>query len=372
MYKLSEANLDLLMNDIFKDLDVPTELRKEAERKYTNLGIWLNEDSQEHFKSDASLYIQGSTLLGTSVRPIKRGDEYDFDLVYRRNIKKEGITQKELKTQVGDQLGRYIKYLEGEDEADIPKLVEGKRCWTLQYKGRFHIDILPALPDPEPSYLMNSEDGIIITDKELVHWQFSNPKGYHSWFKSTMRESLYEVRNSMAKSDGVDVESIPEEGVKTTLQKAIQILKRHRDSTYSGNKDDKPISIIISTLAGHAYNNSGNLYLALSGIVENMANYIEKRDGVYWVENPINNKENFADKWRKHPERMEAFFQWLNSAKSEFSSYRIENNMDVLTEKLSNSFRVDNAQVIVGNASKRASLAAAASSVSVKTDPWSC
>ncbi len=372
MYKLSEANLDLLMNDVFKDLDVPPELREEAERKYLHLGNWLNEDSQENFKSDSNLYIQGSTLLGTSVKPVKRGDEYDFDLVYRRNIKKDGISQKDLKKQVGDQLARYIQFLEKEGETDIPKLIEGKRCWTLQYKGRFHIDILPALPDPEPNYLMNPQDGIIITDKELVQWQFSNPKGYHTWFKSSMREALHEKRAALAKSDGVEVESIPEDNVKTTLQKAIQILKRHRDSTYTGDSDDKPISIIITTLAGHAYNNSDNLYVALSAIVDNMGQYIEKRDGVYWVENPINKKENFADKWEKKPERMKAFHEWLDSAKSEFSSFKTENNMDVLTEKLSKSLRVDNAQVIVGNAKKRAGLSAAANSVSVKTDPWSC
>ena len=217
-----------------------------------------------------------------------------------------------------------------------------------------------------------AKDGIIITDKELAQWQFSNPKGYHSWFKSAMTEALFEKRATLAKADSVEVESIPEDGIKTTLQKSIQILKRHRDSTYTGHADDKPISIIISTLAGHAYNNSNNLYVALSTIVESMDKFIEKREGVYWVENPINKKENFADKWEKHPERMKLFYSWIKSAKSEFSSFKNEESMEILTETLSKSLRVDNASTIVGNAKKRAGISAAASSAPIKSDPWSC
>ena len=359
------------MEEIYTDLDVPLELKKEAETKYLNLGEWLNQDSQSKFKSDSQLYIQGSTLLGTSVRPIKRGDEYDFDLVYKRNIKKDGISQKDFKDQVGEQLTRYIQYLKDGGEKDIPFLIEGKRCWTLQYKGRFHIDVLPALPDPEPEYLMDPEDGLIITDKELTQWQFSNPKGYHSWFKKSMRYALTELRNSLAKSDGVEVEDVPQHKTKTTLQKAIQILKRHRDSTYMGSKDDKPISVIITTLASHAYNNSDNLYVALTEIVKNMNNYIEDRDGVYWVENPINKKENFADKWESNPKRAEEMFRWIESANKEFESYQNETNIDVITESLEKSFRLDNATAITGKAKKREGLAVAAKAVEVKTDPWS-
>src|SRR6185503_2735935 len=44
-----------------------------------------------------------------------------------------------------------------------------------------------------------------------------------------------------------------QEGVREPLlQMAVQILKRHRDVTFEG-RDDGPISIINTTLAGHAY-----------------------------------------------------------------------------------------------------------------------
>lgn len=370
MYKLSSENLGKLFNDVYTDLNIPPERFKEATQKYEKLGAWLNQDSKIHFNSDSVLYVQGSALLGTLTKPINNG-EYDFDYVYRRLLSKDSVTQQELKKQVGDQLRRYIQHLKDIKDTDIPTLEEGKRCWRLQYKGKFHMDILPAIPDPEPQYLMNPADGVIITDKELTRWQFTNPKGYHSWFKQSMRIRLDEARIRLAKSAGVEVEKIPENEAKTTLQIAIQILKRHRDSTYTGHPDDKPISIIINTLAGLSYNNSENIYQTLSHIVKNMAKHIEMREGTPWVQNPINHKENFADKWKTHPIREKHFRQWLKLAEDEFTSFENETNTILLTERLEKSLRLDSAKTHMAAAHKRAGLSAAATAVTVKTDPWS-
>jgi hypothetical protein len=37
---------------------------------------------------------------------------------------------------------------------------------------------------------------------------------------------------------------------------------------------------------------------------------IENRHGTWWVSNPAQEEENFADKWNEHPERREAFLAW--------------------------------------------------------------
>lgn len=370
MYKLSDENLRILFDDLYKNLDVPPEKICEAKAKYEHLGEWLNLDAATHFRTDSILYLQGSALLGTGTRPIKQADEYDFDLVYRRNIQKDSISQAELKDQVGQQLRRYIKHLKDSGEADIPMLEAGERCWTLRYSGRFHMDILPAIPDPEPEYAANPEDGIIITDKNLILWQFSNPKGFHTWFRSKMLRILNENRAALAKAANVSVETIPEEQVKTTLQKSVQILKRHRDSIYNGDPKNKPASIIITTLAGLAYDNSRDIYQAIQRILSEMPRFIENRDGVLWVQNPVNAKENFADRWKTHPARAEEFFKWMESARQTFSSFTV-NNTGAIEETLFKSFGIENAGDIARAANKRAGLAAAANAVTVKTDPWS-
>ena len=36
-----------------------------------------------------------------------------------------------------------------------------------------------------------------------------------------------------------------------------------------------------------------------------------------WVENPVMEQENFADKWKIYPKRREAFMAWIQRAKKE-------------------------------------------------------
>ena len=68
--------------------------------------------------------------------------------------------------------------------------------------------------------------------------------------------------------------------MKTPLQRAIQILKRHRDVWFNKNRSAydekaKPSSIIITTLAAHAYYNEGDLQQTLLKILTQMPHYIE-------------------------------------------------------------------------------------------------
>lgn len=101
-------------------------------------------------------------------------------------------------------------------------------------------------------------------------------------------------------------------------------MKRHRDIRFSGepNEDFKPISMIITTLAARLYNNEENVFLALKNIISQLRNggddfsregVIEKRpDGTWYIPNPVNNDENFADRWHEDGgARARAFFQWV-------------------------------------------------------------
>ena len=42
-----------------------------------------------------------------------------------------------------------------------------------------------------------------------------------------------------------------------------------------------------------------------------MSNLIEQRDGRWWVANPAEDRENFADKWNDYPQRRVQFWAWL-------------------------------------------------------------
>jgi hypothetical protein len=296
--------LNRSLEDVARLLDIPDDLADEAIAKYEAVAAWLGDEDSPLRQYEPQLYPQGSFRLGTPIRPLAARDEFDIDLVCRLNIAKESTTQKELKDRVGDRLkadGELRSILE-----------ERRRCWQLLYGDRFHLDVLPAIPDAE-----RPGTSIILTDRELVRWQFSNPIGYADWFYARMGPQVAELREAMARAASASVEDIPVWRVRTPLQRAVQLLKRHRDLRFSPDADDRPTSIIITTLAARAYRGQPQTYEALLDLVRTMPAHIENRDGTWWVANPVHPAENFADKWNEKAGRKVAFENWLRAAEAD-------------------------------------------------------
>ena len=136
-----------------------------------------------------------------------------------------------------------------------------------------------------------------------------------------MEARASEIRKTYAAKNDVEIEKVPLYKIKTPLQQAVQLLKRHRDIMYDNLSDDRkdnaPISIIITTLAALAYNNEESLYEALKNIIFKMGNYVKKENGYYIINNPVMQKENFADKWNENPQKAYEFFSWLEKAKND-------------------------------------------------------
>jgi hypothetical protein len=141
--------------------------------------------------------------------------------------------------------------------------------------------------------------------------QKSNPKEYANWFRKAMETQFVRKRAVLAEALKASIEDVPEWRVKTPLQRAVQLLKRHRDVYFAGDHENRPVSIIVTTLAAHAYKNQDNVYDALVGLASDMPKYIECREGKWWVKNPVEAGENFADKWNEKPARREVFVNWL-------------------------------------------------------------
>lgn len=60
-------------------------------------------------------------------------------------------------------------------------------------------------------------------------------------------------------------------------------------------------------------------------ILDRMVDYIELREGEkFWVSNPVNPGENFADKWNEeeYHQRRENFFLWHAQAKQDFGGLK--------------------------------------------------
>jgi len=348
-------NHEDVLEAIAEAIDIPEHLDQVARERYQSIGRWLDRENSTIKQYDPEVSPQGSFLLGTVIRPIGDADQYDIDLVCTLNGSKTEFSMASLKEAVGDEI---IAYADTHGMKNKPE--DGRRCWTLEYSdsARFHMDILPALPDEATYRLLLEKRGhvalasnqeirkeaIAITDKEHpqfhIHcdgWPVSNPKGYAVWFRSRQAEVAYARKRSIMERERIyaSVDDVPDHKVKTPLQRAIQLLKRHRDTMFEGD-EDKPISIIITTLSAHAYNGENTISAALRSILKSMHLHIEDRNGVKWVSNPVNPNENFADKWAENPEKEAKFVEWLERAQRDFGTY-LTGNFGRVPEELQKS-----------------------------------
>lgn len=348
MQEKFKRQANTFLRKMAESLDISDAQREKAEKRYTAIGNWLGREESSLYKFSPSMYPQGSFLLGTVIKPVTDADEFDVDLVCEVKARKNENSQKDLKEAVGREVKGYAKA----NSFEKP-VVDGKRCWTLEYadSANFHMDVLPALPDGDNMKVLLESKGfdsseqtklaIAITDNTLQNypvknttWPVSNPRGYAEWFKSRM-ETQFRARVSMlAEARKADVADIPEHQVKTPLQRAIQLLKRHRDIKYAADTDNKPISIIITTLAARAYNNEDNLVDALITLIHGMGAHIESIDGIYWVPNPVNPAENFADKWQGNPVLRRNFYEWLEQVRLDFELSFLMGTIDSFADSL--------------------------------------
>jgi len=349
------------LEKVAEELDIPPGKYQDAVNRYQAVGSWLEDGTYPGSVGEPSIYSQGSFRLGTVVRPIRGGVEadYDIDLVWELPIAKYLTDARSVKMMVGNRLYEHDRYRKLLDE-------EGKRCWTLKYAEQdgigFHLDVLPSVPDSRGGPLDTS---IAITNKQgkTYDWSASNPKGYGEWFDARNRKAfnlvLTEQKRSIhsrASAIYASVDDVPDQLVRTPLQRSIQIMKRHRDSRFNreNNNDYAPISIIITTLAAQFYQGDPDVHSALKNIITQLyahAVLVENRtvdrriapvsqirrtlDGRWYIGNPVNPEENFADRWHEdNHARARAFFSWVEALKEDFVDILTVMNPETVRNRL--------------------------------------
>lgn len=325
--------VDTLLRSIAEELDIPPGKFREAVERYSAVGRWLESGVYSGAAGAPDIYVQGSFRLGTVVRPLKDGKEadYDIDLACQLRSTVHVLTAENTKLMVGRRLKEHATYRQMLQP-------EGRRCWTLDYAEAdgvgFHLDTLPCVPHPITSSNLSPRYGnqaIAITNRDQPSgpcvWGYSNPNGYADWFLDRQRETFLRIA-ALRKLEiqrrhptvFASVSDVPDQLVRTPLQRAVQLLKRHRDVRFLRHPDenDKPISIIITTLAASAYQQETDVFSTLAGIVDRIDRHqdtgvIRCVDGKWAVLNPANPDENFAERWNDEGcRKADAFFGWVN------------------------------------------------------------
>jgi len=358
-----------IFEEIGKNLDISETQYNFAVQSYQSVGSWLADSKSVLSLYQPEILPQGSFLLGTMIKPINDSDELDVDLVCRLDGKKPEWAQYHLKKIIGDRLKENKTYKSMLDE-------EGRRCWTLKYSdsSKYHMDILPSIASEghkeilEKAYSsIDFEDfektTIRITDNHAKnyysetnpdYWNKSNPFGYAVWFQErasiSIRKSVF-LKESINPLPSYQNEKLP-------LQRVVQILKRHRDIMFDG-KEDKPISIIITTLCAKSYDKETDIISALSNIVNTMESHIvtkyssEHGKNIKWISNPVNEEENFADKWAENHTKEEYFYKWINKVKTDIASTYELKGIHRIREHFSKSFGENLIKVSLGNIADR-------------------
>ena len=307
--------LNMLFDAFAEELNITNTMFEKAETAYNALGDYIKESNTDW---DVKIIPQGSFALGTVVKPVLDDGQYDVDLIIR--VSKPTMRAETLRKRIYDMLTSHGRY-DG-------KIENKKSCVRIQYadSSQFHMDVVSAQPiASDPSKLNLAK----LYDDSRYEYEPSNPFGYIDWFKRVMNyERVRDERSKIYASTEVKEIELPY--VRTSLQKAVQIIKRHRDVYCDGHDEQyAPSSIILTTLCGLTYNSqmtyaigTGIVYEALSNMLRGFQNYIQRdADGNYNLPNPSYPAENFLLKWNEDDNYASEFAKWISQAINDILIY---------------------------------------------------
>lgn len=355
-----------IVEELTKGLDISDSMFKEAEKKYYAVAKYLGESTNPLLQG-ADIYLQGSMKLGTVVKPHKK-DEFDIDLV----ILLPNVNSSHNSDMIHKLIGDRLK----EDKSPYKNICEPKnRCWTINYKSEFHLDITPAINNAfvEAEVFHYTDTAELVPDKKLKEWKDSNPKGLAKWFSDIAKlmpifilkrfvvfDSALSVK---AINESYTIEDIPDNNeYKGLLRRTIQLLKKHRDYYFIERREApeeyKPISILITTLATKSYEKivfdkieySCPLEM-MKDIVVQMHLFIKKENG-FKVANPTNENENFAEKWNDDIEYATTFYQWQKAAYEELDELQKQSGIDTIGKVLEKSYGKDSSIRVIESFNK--------------------
>lgn len=353
------------ISKLIDNLDIPPTLFKNACEKYKNLAEFLTNNGIK-----ADIYPQGSFALGTVVKPYSSEmSGYDLDFICLVEGNREDYDPLELKNEVYDVLQNSDRYKN--------KIVNYDKCITIKYAGvdgyDFSIDIVPATDEtivhkiilaskcnkPE---LISTTIAIPSIKAKNQEWISTNPKGYLKWFneinKPFKNYSELNYRNRLFNNNKQfyqSIEKIPDEMIRSSLQRVIQIIKRHRDIYYKriDKEDLKPLSSLITTLVTNICKNESydkSEFDLLNTVIDTLTTYknplniksdngcIRYQNDKWYVDDPSNPESNFADEWNENKKIPNLFFQWISALKEEFVDSINEQDDQVFRNYISRSF----------------------------------
>ena len=269
---------------------------------------------------DLILIPQGSFSTLTVTRPPGR-KEVDVDAIA---YLKRGTT-----LQPVELLDHFLEELD--DRVRTGGSVKtSNRCITIRYADKSlpcHMDVTPALARKgNPN--RDGSGRLVVPDCREESWSPSNPVDYAGWFNELAERELTFMlpRNYVVllekRAEVQPLPSFQEVSAPNLLRVITRLCKRNRDIyvTRTGREKTQPISILITTLIGKSFNlfwqrtraRNLSVYDVLEAVILDIPNQFDpaRANEQYWLENPKDSTENFAEKWNRDPHYQETFLGW--------------------------------------------------------------
>jgi hypothetical protein len=316
-----DQQLDDLLERVGLKLHLSPSVYGQARERYTTIGDWLNDEKSLLAPFKPKIYPQGSARIGTTVKPLA-SQEHDIDLVCELEVDWKLFPESvRLLDMVEHRLGEHKLYRQ--------MLERKNRCMRIVYANLFHLDILPACPNPDAG-----EHCVKVPDRAACAWKDSNPRGYARWFEATARLRVAEFRKHLEQLPAqIAVEDMQ------PLNRAVQLMKRHRDIMFENNCDLAPVSVALTTLAAQNYGGQRSVNDALLGVLNGIVNSLRSLppgERLY-VLNPTNPLEDFSERWTTKPGAYGAFVEYVTRFRDQWvevnelrGMHRISSTMEKL------------------------------------------
>lgn len=313
-----------LIGTLLSKLELSKEKFKAAEVQYKKLSGHI---AKKLNKAEADIHIipQGSMRTQTTIAP-QGNENFDLDIVVKILNPSDSLSNdSETFFKI---FGDVLTGIENSGE-----LSQKKRCWRLQYPDEaFYFDITPAIPLSR--FIVGTD--LRVRDPH-TKWSPSNPEEFSNWFNDIANRKFdFQLKKvAFAVEARAKIDPLPQEEIKIDdiLRRTVQLIKLHRDKYYwelsESRKECKPISIILVTLAGHAYAEINRTMQAgfdspievVLEVVDRLTNFIEKNNDKYVISNPELQSENFAERWNTdNGKRAEEFSKWHTQLKTDLES----------------------------------------------------
>ena len=197
---------------------------------------------------------QGSYALGTIIKPVQDGQEYDADLLLLMEYRSDWGATDYIK-------GVYACLREHKRYRAIAR--QKTRCVTLDYAGDVHLDIVPCISFHGTQYICNTETS---------EYEPTDGTGYRDWFNDKNRET-----------DG-------------NLKRVTRLLKYMRD--HKGNFTAP--SVLLTTLIGNTVDGTGafgSVPGTLHTVMTRIDAFLQARPLMPFIANPARPDEDFTRKW---------------------------------------------------------------------------